>query len=47
MLKDASNRIQDFANILEQNMNRDKDHNMKVIVNTRILAQETKTMCVK
>lgn len=28
-------------------MNRDKDHNMKVIVNTRIIAQETKAMCVK
>lgn len=47
LLKDASNRIQDFASVLEANMNRDKDHNMKVIVNTRILAQETKTICVK
>lgn len=47
LLKDASNRIQNFASVLEANMNRDKDHNMKVIVNTRILAQETKTICVK
>jgi len=47
LLKDASNRIKEFANVLESNMNRDKDHNMKVIVNTRIIAQETKAMCVK
>lgn len=28
-------------------MERDKGHNMKVIVNTRILASETKNMCIK
>lgn len=28
-------------------MERDKGHNMKVIVNTRILANETKNMCIK
>jgi len=47
MLKDNSNRIQEFASVLETNMSRDKDQNMKVIVNTRIIAQETKTFCLK